>query len=148
MPFERKTAVIMLNLKFIIYDMCLCFVFVLLTHRSPLEWGKWLWNEERGTCTYGNTSMTVLGIHAVIIHRDFLCKMSNTLNIFFRFCRKSHHKVKLYLAPAAFKRLHRTVKNYFFGKSLINYITHSLRPSFWCKSKAALSYILYFTHNI
>ena len=25
MPFERKTAVIMLNLKFIIYDMCLTF---------------------------------------------------------------------------------------------------------------------------
>ena len=139
---------IMLNLKFIIDDMCFLLIFILLTHRCPLEWGKWFWNKERSTCTNRNTAMTIFRIHTIVIHGDLFSKMSDSFNIFLCFCWESHHEIKFYFTPSSFKCFHCPMKNHFFCKPFINDITHSLCSGFRSKSKASLSYILHFAHNI
>ena len=74
--------------------------------------------------------------------------MSNTFHIIFCFSWKSEHEVKLYLIPSTFECFTCTMKDHFFGKSFVNYITKSLGTGFRCESKAALLYILYLAHNI
>ena len=130
---------------------CVCFFnkLFLRTLCSPLERSKWLGNKER--CAGYNLYLTVslfLGNCLIICSSNFIGKLCNSLNIFFCFCWKSKHEIKLYTIPATFKGFCSTFENHFFCQSLINNVTKTLASCFRCKSKAALFNILYLLHNI
>ena len=149
MPVVLNTLLVQLCTDFFFYYFCLVNKILFCIHWSPLEWGKWLWHKEGGADYDLNLSMAFFLWNGIVIFFcNTLCQMSNSLHVFFCFSRKSKHEIKLHTVPSAHKCLMRTVKDHFFGKSFVNYITKSLGTSFRGKSKAAFLNILNLAHNI